>query len=155
TLYDQKTGQRIVALASSDELIQAFAFSADGSRLAIALENGNVELWDLRVVREQLAVIALDWDHPPYRQQVQRDARLAGEVFGPKQDIDGVLRRELEKYSLKLLGDPFNAETYYQRALAQSNLNDYQAAIHDMNIALALRLDSPHVRMTRARFLAA
>jgi WD40 repeat protein len=41
-------------------------FSPDGTFLAIPTTVHAIQLWDLPAVRQQLAQIGLDWDHPPY-----------------------------------------------------------------------------------------
>jgi len=43
-----------------------FQFSPDGSRLAAIQRDLQVQLWDLRLIRQQLAELRLDWDMPPY-----------------------------------------------------------------------------------------
>jgi WD40 repeat protein len=62
-LVSAATGEEIALLSAPNELmITGFCFSADESRLAVATENQAVQLWDLRVIRRQLAEIGLDWD---------------------------------------------------------------------------------------------
>jgi WD40 repeat protein/tRNA A-37 threonylcarbamoyl transferase component Bud32 len=46
--------------------ICAIRFSPDGTQLAVLLRNGDVQLWDLRLIRQRLASMGLDWDEPPY-----------------------------------------------------------------------------------------
>jgi WD40 repeat protein len=41
-------------------------FSPDGSQLVAAGHDGGVQVWDLRLIRQQLATMRLDWDLPPY-----------------------------------------------------------------------------------------
>jgi len=41
-------------------------FSPDGSQLAAVQLDQQVQLWDLRLIREELAEMHLDWDQPPY-----------------------------------------------------------------------------------------
>ena len=41
-----------------------FAFSPDGTRLAARYLD--VQLWDLRLIRQELAQMGLDWNMPPY-----------------------------------------------------------------------------------------
>jgi WD40 repeat protein len=47
-------------------LVQRFQFSPDGAKLAVAQNDQQVEIWDLRLIRQELAQMHLDWDMPPY-----------------------------------------------------------------------------------------
>jgi serine/threonine protein kinase/WD40 repeat protein len=46
--------------------VAKFQFSPDGSQLAAVQRDQQVQLWDLRLLREELAQMHLDWDLPPY-----------------------------------------------------------------------------------------
>src|ERR1017187_1760718 len=46
--------------------IGPFQFSPDGSHLAAIQRDQQVQLWDLRLIRQELAQMNLDWDMPPY-----------------------------------------------------------------------------------------
>jgi serine/threonine protein kinase/WD40 repeat protein len=41
-------------------------FSPDGSQLAAVQSDQQLQLWDLRLIRQELAQMHLDWDLPPY-----------------------------------------------------------------------------------------
>ena len=45
--------------------VESLRFSPDGSRLAANTGDRLIELWDLRLVHQQLAAMKLDWDAPP------------------------------------------------------------------------------------------
>jgi WD40 repeat protein/serine/threonine protein kinase len=47
------------------DTVQPLGFSPDGDRLVV-LADGRPRVWDLRLVRTQLADLGLDWDLPPY-----------------------------------------------------------------------------------------
>ena len=47
-------------------VIGRFKFSPDGSHLAAMQNDQQVQLWDLRLIRQELAQMHLDWDMPPY-----------------------------------------------------------------------------------------
>lgn len=72
TLADA-TEIRLVTAARGEELATfpagrlttGLSFSPAGDRLTVAHEPGHLRIWDLRRVREQLAVLHLDWDLPP------------------------------------------------------------------------------------------
>jgi serine/threonine protein kinase/WD40 repeat protein len=46
--------------------VPKFEFSPDGSQLAAVQNDQQVQLWDLRLLRQELAQMNLDWDLPPY-----------------------------------------------------------------------------------------
>jgi WD40 repeat protein len=46
--------------------VAKFEFSPDGSQLAAVQHDQQVQLWDLRLLRLELAQMHLDWDLPPY-----------------------------------------------------------------------------------------
>jgi WD40 repeat protein len=47
--------------------VSTFQFSPDGSHLAAQQRDRQVQLWDLRLIRQELAELHLDWDMPPIR----------------------------------------------------------------------------------------
>jgi tetratricopeptide (TPR) repeat protein len=66
-LVDPDSGREFATLEPPPEARQGFhglAFSADGGRLAVPVGN-EVQVWDLRLIRAQLAAMGLDWDAPP------------------------------------------------------------------------------------------
>jgi serine/threonine protein kinase/WD40 repeat protein len=46
--------------------VAKFQFSPDGTQLAAVQVDQQVQLWDLRLIRQELAQMDLDWDLPPY-----------------------------------------------------------------------------------------
>jgi hypothetical protein len=47
-------------------VISWIAFNRDGTQLAVALATGPLQLWDLRLIRKQLASMNLDWEMPAF-----------------------------------------------------------------------------------------
>jgi WD40 repeat protein len=69
-LVDANKGwEKLVTLKSSRDdpaILNWLKFSADGSQLAVVTQAHLIYIWDLRAIREQLAVMTLDWELPPY-----------------------------------------------------------------------------------------
>jgi signal transduction histidine kinase len=61
-LLDPQTGDTLANLdAPSPERITAVAFSGDGSVLSAGTDNGVIQIWRLRDLRQRLAAMGLDW----------------------------------------------------------------------------------------------
>ena len=60
--------ERVLATLEPPETVRksSLRFSPDGTRLAALAQDQQVELWDLRALREDLKAMNLDWDLPPY-----------------------------------------------------------------------------------------
>jgi serine/threonine protein kinase/WD40 repeat protein len=52
--------------APGSSAMMKLQFSPDGSQLAAVQFDQQVQLWDLRLIRQELAAMHLDWDSPPY-----------------------------------------------------------------------------------------
>jgi WD40 repeat protein len=67
-LVDPDSGREVATLDAGTGPSAHFAclaFSPDGTRLAAGRDH-MIHLWDLRRIREELTVLGLDWDSPPY-----------------------------------------------------------------------------------------
>jgi len=66
-LMDPATGQEFATLQPREQqIISALAWSPDGSKLAVNTSTQFIQLWDLRLIRSELATMGLDWELPPY-----------------------------------------------------------------------------------------
>jgi len=65
-LLETSSERPLAMLAPTAAAILRFQFSPDGSHLAAMQMDQQVQLWDLRLIREELAQMSLDWDMPPY-----------------------------------------------------------------------------------------
>ncbi len=59
-----ETGDELASLPTG-RLLTSLAFSPGGDRLAVVLQPGCFELWNLRQLREELAAMSLDWPALP------------------------------------------------------------------------------------------
>jgi WD40 repeat protein len=67
-LYDAPSGQPLADLeAPNSRQINSLEFNSDGTQLVACQARDALRVWDLRVIRQQLAGMGLDWDQPPYR----------------------------------------------------------------------------------------
>ena len=89
-------------------------FSPDGTQLvAIATYSQAIHVWDLRLIRQRLAAIDLDWDSPPYppapevsgRQHLEMEA-LLGEFSQSVQGSVERARRQIASYQHALEARP-------------------------------------------------
>jgi eukaryotic-like serine/threonine-protein kinase len=66
-LLETSTEKPLATLEGLDSSrVAQFKFSPDGSKLAVVCYDQQVQLWDLRLIRQELAQMHLDWDMPPY-----------------------------------------------------------------------------------------
>jgi WD40 repeat protein len=66
-LQEVSTARLLATLeAPGLSLIISLRFSPDGSRLAATGTGPQIQLWDLRLIRQDLRQMQLDWDLPPY-----------------------------------------------------------------------------------------
>ena len=64
-LIDPVTLQEYATLESPlNAAITALCFSPDGTQLAASTHSRALQLWDLRLIRSQLAKMKLDWGSP-------------------------------------------------------------------------------------------
>jgi WD40 repeat protein len=67
-LVDVERGVELATLEGPDveEMIAVLSFSPDGACLIAASLSRRLYVWDLRLIRQGLAAMGLDWDLPPY-----------------------------------------------------------------------------------------
>jgi WD40 repeat protein len=66
-LIEPATGTELATLEGPDpEQLNGFSFSPDGRWLAASATNRRVYLWDLRLIRQQLRAMGLDWEEAGY-----------------------------------------------------------------------------------------
>jgi WD40 repeat protein len=66
-LHDAATLRHLATLETPGPAsLTGLSLSPDGTRLAAATDYDLIALWDLRRLRQELAVLDLDWEMPPY-----------------------------------------------------------------------------------------
>jgi hypothetical protein len=94
-LVDPVDGRTIARLSTLQPLSAgACAFSPAGSKLVtVSNKQRTFQVWDLRLVRERLAAMGLDWNQPAYDEKLPAidatgspslDVQVIGEIPEPK-----------------------------------------------------------------------
>jgi WD40 repeat protein len=66
-LLEISSRRELATLEAPDQtVVRGISFSPDGTRLATAGDDQQLRLWDLRLIRQELKSMNLDWDLPPY-----------------------------------------------------------------------------------------
>jgi serine/threonine protein kinase/WD40 repeat protein len=66
-LLETSTEKPLATLEAPGSIVMMkLQFSPDGSQLTAVQFDQQVQLWDLRLIRQELAAMHLDWDSPPY-----------------------------------------------------------------------------------------
>ena len=138
-LQNPDTGEETVRLEDphNEGDIGSAAITPDGSKLVCSQDKSRViRVWDLRMIREELDALGLDWKAPPF--PIVEQLPIAplevkvdcGPYFLP--------RTALGLYSLRLALNPFDCEAYVERAKAHSRLGQSREAFADYNTSLVL-----------------
>jgi WD40 repeat protein len=121
----------------------AGAMTPDGSTfVAYAIDGKVLYVWDLRLIRDQLRRLGMDWDIPEFSpsSEGKEPDRIAVRVN------TGVLRRPpveddalaLAVWTLQLALQPVSPEAYLERGLAESRLDRHADAARDWETFLLL-----------------
>jgi tetratricopeptide (TPR) repeat protein len=126
-------------------------FSADGSQLAVCTnELRLLHVWDLRLIRLELARLGLDWDAPPYPPaepaaprtlEIKVDLGAFDRPPGQAPRTVGTWQGLLQGIGRALAQVREEAETHFQRGKSQYQTGDYRQARDDFNRALRLAPD--------------
>jgi len=91
SLFDTATGRELARLdGPTQDIAMAITFSPDGSRL-IATGNGDppsVHVWDIRLIRRELAEMKLDWAAPPISDASPVTGRVKVDLVGTTRLLD-------------------------------------------------------------------
>ncbi|MGA9924558.1 MAG: tetratricopeptide repeat protein, partial [Isosphaeraceae bacterium] len=164
-LVEIETGRTLARLESPDQHgVVSATFSSDGSRLVVTTnEPPCAHVWDLRVIRRQLAEMGLNWDAPAFPEGDAASPDLPPLPplkvdYGPlTADLEHLSERPeplVERYSARIKQNPNDFDAYHHRAHALFQLNRAPAAIDDLSQAIRLRPDDAHLLHLRAQVYA-
>jgi WD40 repeat protein/lipoprotein NlpI/predicted Ser/Thr protein kinase len=151
-LLDPRDGSPVVALEASHPAgVHHLAFDPTGRKLAVGTADQCVHLWDLALVRRQLAEMGLDWEDSPPPPTVASLSPPAITVLGADLATDrGKLwATELDRLALELWLNPFDAGSHFERGRLLVRVGNDEAAYRHFTAALALRPDRPAIRRER------
>ena len=74
-LFVAGTDRELAALPTG-HFVAHLCFSPDGTQLLMTYEPGRAELWDLRLIRQELAELNLDWEGPPLASPTGDESRV-------------------------------------------------------------------------------
>jgi serine/threonine protein kinase/WD40 repeat protein/Tfp pilus assembly protein PilF len=145
-LYDPNTGREYARLEVASQVRPIpQCFTPDGAQLITGnLEEGTIQIWNLRAIGEQLAAMGLDWDLPPYPAPKNADATPLkvevdmGDLGMTPEQQRLYWQRQAGVNSLLLALNPWNFQARLARATAWSRLGDHARASDDYNQALLL-----------------
>jgi serine/threonine protein kinase/WD40 repeat protein len=142
-LVELATGRELARLEDPERNAGPAAFTPDGGMLVIAAPDG-LRVWDLRLIRTELAKLGLDWDAPPLPPakaddpaplQVELDtADLAMTPGGET----AYWKRQIALGSFRLALQPLDAQAALRRGRAYARLGNAAQAVDDFTLALAL-----------------
>jgi serine/threonine protein kinase/WD40 repeat protein len=136
-VWDVHRREQLFALRPEMSALSVMAFSPNGSLLAAGTQEGQLCLWKIQAIRDQLANIGLDWD----------DAALASPPTPPKGNV-------LEAISEALAQRPDSAMLYVRRAQLLERQGEIDKVLSDLNQAVKLDKASELPLITRAKIFA-
>ncbi len=164
-LIDPATGREYARLEDPNQDYSAwFAFTPDGTKLVTSSRLGlAIHVWDLRLIRQQLAALGLDWDGPPCWSipRIPAMPRLPGAPA--KAEIRGLdLVTQPGKWQhyqhartlLTLALNPFAAEAHFLLGRELLGKRQVEAAYAQFTFALTFRpgFGAAYVQRAQAAF---
>ncbi|HEV3078243.1 MAG TPA: tetratricopeptide repeat protein, partial [Gemmataceae bacterium] len=146
-LIDPATGTEKARLEDpSQHTASWLGFTPDGTRLiVVSLANQAVHIWELRLIREELDALGLDWHEPPYPPApvTQEVERLKVEIIGNEllSDPRKMLETELQSYAVRLFTNRWDAEAHFHCGRISLALGNAKGGLSELDIALRLEPD--------------
>jgi eukaryotic-like serine/threonine-protein kinase len=122
-LLETKTARTLAEFESPAlSLVNGLCFSGDGGQLVVSDGLGQVQVWDLRLIRQRLAQMKLDWDLPPYAPETQSSSqgRIHLEVIDTRATLDQQIA-EIPPRNLQATPQQIDLTGNYNLALSSSD----------------------------------
>jgi serine/threonine protein kinase/WD40 repeat protein/tetratricopeptide (TPR) repeat protein len=146
------TGAEVARLTLSEQTsLFPLCFTPDGAELVVRGEDTQaIHVWDLRLIRAQLAELGLDWDDPPLPPESKKpDVAPTVEFVGADlvADVHKLRQYRMTLNLLALSADPFDARAHFR--LAQMS-DDPAAAVAHYTASLTFAPKQPLAHENRA-----
>jgi serine/threonine protein kinase/WD40 repeat protein/tetratricopeptide (TPR) repeat protein len=154
-MVEAATGRTLARFDSPEPSEIWPTFSPDGTQLVFtSADTPAVHIWNLRLIRDQLAQMGLDWDAPAYPADAPGPPLRPFLVdLGPldedRQHCIEPPKELLDRYTARLAADPVDAEAHHHRAHALLSLGRFDEALGDLNEAIRSRPGNAHFRTVR------
>ncbi|MFO0841547.1 MAG: tetratricopeptide repeat protein [Gemmataceae bacterium] len=144
-LIDPGAGRELATLEPPfSSPIEAMYLSPGGTRLVAVSRTGFAAVWDLRLVRRQLADRGLDWGLPPYPpEKATGAAPLRVEVPAESEEPPEALRAAIARIGKALETRPGDPQSYFTRAQYHQQLGEHAAAAADWRKVLEILPEQP------------
>jgi serine/threonine protein kinase/WD40 repeat protein/tetratricopeptide (TPR) repeat protein len=148
-LVRPETGVEVVRLTSVETTkFEPLAFSHDGAELLVQGEDTQaIYVWDIRLLRKQLAELDLDWDDPPLPTSNESrgmpgspTVRFLGSAM--LADLEKLRNYNKELSILGIAANPFDANAHFQLAQLLETKQPEAAFVH-YSATMAFQKDHP------------
>jgi serine/threonine protein kinase/WD40 repeat protein len=163
-LIDAETGRELARLEDPNlDTGSPPTFTPDGAAI-VTISNGKgkgIHIWDLRLIRQTLKEMDLDWDAPDYPPKRPLPPFDGIDLFAPEKARQPAYfrppapiypeyqHRYIAAYSVAIALQPLNPEAHFRRAYANQSMALDVPALEDFNRAILLRpayLENYHLR---------
>jgi WD40 repeat protein/tetratricopeptide (TPR) repeat protein len=142
-LYEVESGRELARLEDPhQDRAEDLAFSPDGTKLLVTVHQGTRvnHAWDLRLIRERLAELGLDWDAPPYPPAGEQTSPPLSpqkvEIVGTDLVTD---QAKWERHEHDLAFNPFDGVAHHTLGVERLRAGEYGDAHLHLTLAVAAR----------------
>src|SRR5262249_13864710 len=126
-----------------------------GTRLSIAAADG-LRVWDLRLIRQRLTEMGLDWDAPQYPAESAKEGPVEVRVVGAElMDTAKMAEYQRQKAVADLYFNPFDPDAHHRLGAHLLASGNAERAYAHLSTALAFRpgLHAALAQRARAAYL--
>jgi serine/threonine protein kinase/WD40 repeat protein len=140
-LVQPDSGKEVFRLTGPDAReYAAGCLTQDGANvIATVSDNSALYVWDLRLIRNQLRELGMDWEWPEFAPLTPRSpVTIAVDPGGFRRPVFESNHHDLAAFSVALALQPLTPDAYFHRGLAYARLRDWRRAMVDCEMFLSL-----------------